>query len=363
VKKILYLINDLNVGGTENVLFRLVEGLEKTKYQVKIVSILPTGLIGKKIVELGIEVCSLNSYKFNIRAIIQFHNILKNYKADILHCFLPQSIILGRFIGNFLHMPLIISSYRSNNFGDRLQILAFRITNKWSHINTVVSSDMAESMMERHITNLKPTIIRNGINLRDYINQTFELRIKCRQELKIPETDMVITALGQLREAKGYFDLLGAITILKNKYSNIHYLIIGEGKLYSKIQDKIEEYHLGKYVNLLGQKNNPAYYLNASDIYVLSSLWEGFPNALLEAMACGLPSVATKVSGATEIIQNGQNGFLAKPNNPIDLANKLEKLILMKLEERKNIGLAARQTVEKYYSVEKMVSEYEKLYD
>lgn len=363
MKKILYLINDLNIGGTENVLFRLVRGLDTTKYQIKIVSILPTGIIGEFFLRLGIEVYSLNSYKFNLKAVVRFYNILKNYKADILHCFLPQSIIFGRFIGNILHTPLIISSYRSNNFGSRLQILAFGITNKWSHINTVVSSDMAASIMEKHITNVKPIIIRNGINIKDYINQNVELRKKCRQELKISETDIIITALGQLREAKGYFDLLNAITILKIKYSNIHYLIIGEGELYSKIQNKIEEYHLGEEVNLLGQKNNPEFYLNASDIYVLSSLWEGFPNALLEAMACGLPPVATKVSGVTEIIQNGQNGFWAEPNNSIDLANKLEKLILMKSEERKNIGLAARQTVEKYYSIKKMVSEYEKLYD
>jgi glycosyltransferase involved in cell wall biosynthesis len=241
--------------------------------------------------------------------------------------------------------------------------LALSITNKWSHINTVVSSDMAVSIIEKHITNVKPIIIRNGINLKDYINQNVELRRECRQELEISETDIIITALGQLRKAKGYFDLLNAITILKNKYSNIHYLIIGGGELYSKIQNKIKEYHLNKDFNLLGQKNNPEFYLNASDIYVLPSLWEGFPNALLEAMACGLPSVATKVSGVTEIIQNGQNGFLAEPNNSIDLANKLEKLILMTKKERTRIGLVARQTVEKYYSVEKMVSEYEKLYD
>lgn len=363
MKKILYLINDLDIGGAENVLLHLVENLNKAKYQIQVVSILPIGLIGERIETLNVKVYSLDSRKFNFKAIRRLYSIVIDYQPDILHCFLPQSIILGRLLGHLLHVPLIISSYRSSNFGSHLQTLIFRLTDKWSHVNTVVSSEMATSIEKNHITRQKPIIIRNGIDIKSFVIQNSELRMECRQQLKIDQNDIIITAVGQLREAKGYLDLVDTIAILKNKYSNIHFLILGEGKLRLQIENSIRKYHLEGYISLLGQKNNPVFYLNASDMYILPSLWEGFPNALLEAMACGLPSVATKVSGAVEIIQDGFNGFLAEVNNPSDIADKLENLILMKESERKEIGLLARQTVERYYSIEKMVSEYEKLYN
>jgi glycosyltransferase involved in cell wall biosynthesis len=146
------------------------------------------------------------------------------------------------------------------------------------------------------------------------------------------------------------------------KNIDIKLLILGEGEDECKLKKQITDLNLKNNVFLLGKKENIFDYLNVSNVFVLSSLWEGLPLSLLEAMACGLPVVATNVGGIPEVVKDGLSGFLVEPKNPTILAKKIEYLLNLDIESRKKMGAEGRKIVESKFSLEKMVNNYENLY-
>ena len=127
-------------------------------------------------------------------------------------------------------------------------------------------------------------------------------------------------------------------------------MIIGEGDEKEFLEKQIISLGLKDSVFLLGQKDDIFRYLNAADIFVLASLWEGFGVAVAEAMACGLPVVATSVGGIPEVVEDGKTGFLVEPKNSELLAEKIEYILNFSEEERKT---AKAKNAKNYYSSEK----------
>jgi glycosyltransferase involved in cell wall biosynthesis len=138
-------------------------------------------------------------------------------------------------------------------------------------------------------------------------------------------------------------------------------LLVGEGPSRPELEARTTELGLGDRVRFLGEANEVAGLLNAGDVFALSSLSEGVPMALLEAMACGLPAVATRVGGCPEVVAEGQTGLLVPPGQPGPLAAALGR-ILVRREEAREWGRAGRQRVESRFSLEAMVRAYARIY-
>jgi len=362
--KIAYLINDLDAGGAEVFLERLLGRFDKEKFDSIVISILPLGIVGQRMAGNNIKIVCLSKDRTPgiIGMAFALSKVLRQEKPDILNCSLFHSIILGRAVGRICGVKKIVSVFHSDDLGSFFRKFFLMATDIFSDRDIAVSQKIAQRLAKNNLAKpRKIEIINLGVNAADQKN--IRSRENIRRSFDTSDKDIVITALGRLHEAKGYFVLIDAAKILVSKYSDLKFWIIGEGGLRRELEVKIKKFGLENKIRLLGFEPRPNDHLNASDIYVLPSLWEGFPNSLIEAMACGLPPVAAKVSGAIEIIKDGQNGFLSEVNDPASLADKLEKLILMSREERKKIGLLARKTVEENYSIEKMIGEYEKLYN
>jgi glycosyltransferase involved in cell wall biosynthesis len=362
--KIVYLINDLDTGGAEIFLERLLKGFRGKDFNSTVVCVLPLGTVGQRMADSGIKVICLSKTRKTgiLGAAFALSGVLKKEKPDVLNCSLFHSIILGRVVGRICGVKKIISVFHSDNLGGLFRRMFLRFTGGFSDCDVAVSQKIAQSLARKKIAKLqKIKIINLGVDIAGEKNN--RNRGEIRSSFNVSDNDIVITALGRLHEAKGYFVLIDAAKILVSKYPNLKFWIMGEGRLRREIEARINERGLAGKLELLGFKIDPSDRLNASDIYALPSLWEGFPNSLIEAMACGLPPVASKVSGAVEIIKDGQNGFLSEVGDPADLAGKLEKLILMGRNEREKVGSAAKRTVEENYSVGRMVREYEKLYN
>jgi len=124
----------------------------------------------------------------------------------------------------------------------------------------------------------------------------------------------------------------------------------------------VKNYGLEDTIRFLGLREDVPKLMFASDIFVLTSLWEGLPGVVLEAMAVGLPVVATDVGGTPELVEDGTNGFLIPPGNPMKMADAIEKLINMSGEARRKIGSMGKEIVKEKFTVETMARKHEGLY-
>lgn len=211
-----------------------------------------------------------------------------------------------------------------------------------------ISRDSANGFIDKGLDRSKVYYIPNGVDLPVLKKESYASNNK-------------IIYIGRLSYEKGVDILIDAMGIVSSKYPNVKVDIIGDGPEADKYKALIKRSGIGRNINLLGEKHNlKSFYLN-SDIFVLPSRTEGMSNVLLEAMSYGLPCIATAVGGNKEIIVNGENGFLVKPEMQDGLAESVIELIKdQNLRER--IGKNARQTIEEKYSIDMIADRYLEFY-
>jgi glycosyltransferase involved in cell wall biosynthesis len=160
---------------------------------------------------------------------------------------------------------------------------------------------------------------------------------------------------------KNHKVLLKAISEVKKRNIQIKCLLAGDGPLRKEIEDKTAELNLGDEIIFMGQRDDVNAIFSLFDIFVLPSSCEGFPNALLEAMACGLAVIATNAGGVPELVEKGRNGVLVKPGDDFELAAAIIKLCQSQ-DIRNNLGSYARKKMEDKFSLKRMTKEYEDFY-
>lgn len=189
--------------------------------------------------------------------------------------------------------------------------------------------------------------------------QVKEKAVLLRNDLGIQPTDFVVGYVGRLVPAKGLLYLMKALTRIKRTASNVILLVVGEGGQKATLQAAAED--LGIKTHFAGyQTDTPPYYA-LMDVFVLPSFFEGLPGVVLEAMAMERPVVATNVGGTSDLICNGENGFLVSPGNSESIACALEKLILHE-DLRVKMGKVSRGIVEKRFLWDNIVDKVEMVY-
>lgn len=183
---------------------------------------------------------------------------------------------------------------------------------------------------------------------------------KKRRELGIPEDAFVLVSVGELNRNKNHIQVIKALEEINAKEKKIFYLIVGEGKLKSYLERKKQQLGLEKNVLLVGKRNDVIEILKASDLFVFPSLREGLPRALMEAMACGLPVIATKIRGNVDLIEDGKNGILVKVNNVAELIEAIKKLCV-NVELRETFALKNQEKV-KDFSILVVSKKMEEIY-
>ncbi len=174
-------------------------------------------------------------------------------------------------------------------------------------------------------------------------------------------TGKVLISVGRLTEAKDQITLLSAIELLKKQGRNIFLIVVGDGELRIPLEKEIAQKKLTDCVYLTGSRSDVYRLLPGVDAFILSSKREGFPMSILEAMAAGLPVIATKVGGIPEVIKDGENGILVPPQDQNFLANAICH-VLDDSELSANLAHRARITVEQNYSIQAVTEVYTKIY-
>jgi glycosyltransferase involved in cell wall biosynthesis len=205
----------------------------------------------------------------------------------------------------------------------------------------------------------KIRLIPNGINIEKFEENKEE---NFKEKLELPLDKKIIISVGSLTKQKGYEKFFEALADIKKKGWDFKYIILGEGPERNKLEAKINELDLKDSIDLLGIKENVPEYLQAADIFAMPSLWEGFSISLLEAAASKLPLLVSPVGGNTEIVKNGETGFLAEIGNTNSWQEALKKMLSLNQEELQKLGEKAHILVKEKYSLEKMINEYENLF-
>src|SRR5207244_3756077 len=207
----------------------------------------------------------------------------------------------------------------------------------------VLSSRMEKWLVEQDFTLPDVELIPNGVDL-----TRFTL---AREDTSIGEREQVVVCVSKLRYEKGIDVLLQAWQLVHQQAPQARLIIVGSGYLQAQLECMAKELGIAASIEFAGLQSDVPGQLHRGSMAVLPSRWEGMPNALLEAMACGLPCVATRVSGSEDIIQHGVNGLLVESEDYQNMAQALLTL-LRDPGLAQQYGRAARATIEQYYSLE-----------
>ena len=222
-----------------------------------------------------------------------------------------------------------------------------------------VSSRLAERMAaEMKLSVERITTIRNGVDLSRF-NPGH--RAAARAALDLPAEALVLGSVGRLVPVKDHATLLEAVALLKRDRVDATLVLSGDGPLRDALLARAAALGIQNQVRLLGHRKDVEVVLAALDVFVLSSVSEGLSNTILEAMATGLPVVATRVGGADELVRDGETGLLVAPGSPREMAAALGRFVTDRAA-RRTMGAAGRDRVEAEFALSTMVQRYEALY-
>jgi glycosyltransferase involved in cell wall biosynthesis len=316
------------------------------------------GSIADEIRALGIPVLDLGmTSKWRWDALTKLYRLLRRERPTILHTWMFHANIPGRVLGRLAGVPIIISSERTMGMESCWRYSINRMTNRWTDRVVCVSQQVADFVVNHiGIPKDKIVVIPNSTIIPDL--ERLPSKRQARTGLGLPLDRVLVGTVARLDPVKRLDVLLRALTSLPDTYA----VIVGGGPERAGLAALSEDLRLTDRVHFAGQQENVWPWLAALDVFALSSDWEGMPNALLEAMAAGLPAIATAVGGTPEVVVDGVTGLLVPPHDPTALAEAIRRLLDdPNLGQR--MGQAGRERVLQHFSVEQMVERTQTLYE
>ncbi len=367
MKKILYLVTQSDWGGAQKYVYDLATNLsQNNNIIVAGGEQCENGELAQRLKEKNITYHPISHLK---RAILPWHDFLafwqivkliKQEKPDIIHLNSTKISILGSLAGQWCKAPKIIFTAHGWVFSEELSWFKktlYTILEKWTakfkhQIICLSEFEKNNTIKNKIAKSEKISVIYNGIKPIDFLS-----REQAREKLNLNKDELMIGIIANLYKTKGLEYLIESIKDL-----NLKLIIIGGGPEKENLKSKILNLGLENKIKLIGNiKNNASSYLKAFDIYVCSSIKEGMPYTILEAMQTGLPVVSTNVGAIPEVIENNRTGFLVEPKNSEQLVVKI-KYLIDNPNVAKKLGKNAKEKVKKF-SLEKMIKKTEELYN
>jgi glycosyltransferase involved in cell wall biosynthesis len=359
-----FLIASLAYGGAERQLAQVAVGLRERGWNVRVISMMePQGYAAQLATE-NVEVVTLGMRrgKPDLRALFRLLGLFKS-RPIVLTNFMYHADVLGRVAGRIANVPHIVSCIRNEQFGGQWRDIILRLTRPLVDINVVNSRLAALACARRSV--IYPNefrIIPNGLDLSRFRQRADSARTAIREQLSIGAADFLWVAIGRLEASKDYGNLIDAFAEVVSDRENVKLLIAGEGRLRPQLAGRIRERGLCQRVRCLGLRDDVPDLLFAADAVVLSSAWEGSPNAILEAMGAGRPAVATNVGGIAELLTDGVNGFVVEPRDTIALRRGMIRMMRLPPAQRVKMGRAGRERAIERHALPRIIEMWDGLY-
>jgi glycosyltransferase involved in cell wall biosynthesis len=356
-----FLIRSLNVGGTERQLIELVKGLDSNHFDITVGLFYNEGALIEEIKSMPwIHVVSLNkSGRWDIiRFVLRFIKLLKSLQPDILYSFLPDANIAGLIAGRLSGVKRIVWGVRASNMDvsryDWLARMSLRLSAFLSKFpDAIIVNSHVGKEFHRGIgysTN-RMMVIPNGI-CTDRFKPDYSAGLKVRDEWGIDEETITIGLIGRLDPMKDHATFLRAVKIFNQEGCSVRFVCIGDGKgpCKSEIHSLCRTLGLNGSLIWAGEMEDMLSVYNAIDIITSSSLSEGFPNVIGEAMACGVPCVVTDVGDSAIIV--GETGVIVNPEDPQALADGWRRMLKHLEDKSYSIKEMARARIVSHYNSE-----------
>ena len=367
--RVLQVIPAFTIGGGEWMATYLAAALDPNRFESHLLSLHPPcqSPMEQYLAQRGIPIHSL--YKrsgLQLSAYLRLAQLLRRLRPDVVHT--HQTV--GRYVypvGRWIRPPLIVHTIHSvaqneirAAWARRVQSWAYR----WGVQPVAIAEEVAHTFREVY-GRTPAALIPNGIPVERY-TPNLEERLAWRQQERIDPDIIVIVCVAGLRPLKNHALLLRAYARLNPAQSNTLLLLVGAPDPHAPeyietLKQLVQSLGVSAYVRFLGGRSDVPVILKASDVFVLTSQYEGNPLSVMEAMAAGLPPVCTAVGGVPELIAHGQTGLLVPPNDETALAEALLRLIESP-DLRQQLGSAARTYALQHFDISAMARAYEQFY-
>ncbi len=358
-------------GGAQRNTLLTLKGLVGDRYQLELICG-PGGPLIQEAEAIGVRVHVVESllrpvqpWK-DLQAFLRLWSLCRRRRYDIVHTHSTKAGLLGRLAAWCAGVPIIIHTVHGVPFlidkslRSRVYLLLERLVAQVTDCVVCVGEVLRQELLAWKIApGEKLTTIHSGLDFSSYVPTRSPP--EARRQFGVEQAWPVIGCIGRLSEAKAQAYLVQAIDLLKEKYPGIRLLLVGEGKQRPSLEKLIRQSGLFRHVFLLGERDDITDFLNALDIYAMSSQWEGVGRALSEAMYWELPIVATPVNGVKEIVIHEETGLLVAPRDSRGLSSAIDRLAADR-ELARRLGSNAGKKARELMDGRRMIASLEELY-
>lgn len=362
--RVLHVIHGLSRGGLENGVVNLVNHLSQQEFQQAVCCLDWRGEMADRI-KPSVEIFELNRQSHDFSLPFRLAGLIKKWRPDVVHC-RNWNAWLDAAFANVLAggRPTLLWSFHGFADGNAFPLrrrLASRVLATITDRMFAVCRDSAGRYAQ--ISGIPPKlfdVIFNGVDCDRF--QVVTDKTALRADLGIPLHSTLVLTVASLTPIKDHHSLVkAAARVLEQTDRPVQFLFVGDGVLRSSIEAEIDRLELGDSIRLLGNSDRVPAYLSACDLFVLPSRLEGMSNAILEAMASGLPVVANRVGGNPELVEDGVTGLLCQQGNTHDMADAIRRLVEQD-SVRESMGVVARRRAEEKFSIRTMMDAYARYY-
>ncbi len=359
--RVLLLTTELRMGGAERVVCDLARRLDKARFDPAVAALDGRGPLADRLRAAGVPVYGLGAHRpvQVFGAIQRLTGLLRTERPALVHTHLIHATVVGRLAAARLGLPTVATVHIAERRRRPWHFRLDRWTGRWCAAWTAVSAAVADFHARRTgIARGRFEVIHNGIDL-DRMTPSAD-RGAARAALGLDREALTVGAFGRLDPQKGLDIYLEAVARLAPRHPGVQFVLAGYGPEEARLRERMARPDLAGRVRFLGRVDNPAELYHALDVLAFPSRYEGFGLVLVEAMACGVPTVAAGVDSVPELAGADRAALLVRPENPEALAEAISRL-LDAPERRARMAAAARERAQAF-DVRAMVTRYQDLY-
>lgn len=345
-------------------LLRFLSKVNRQKFDIRICSLIGSGRLTKACQQLGYQAWNLHlTSPLQLGKLMWLNRLCRSERIQLIHTYGLRADTVGRFIAHIAGVQVIVSSIRGPDEQRQWwHVMLDRATARWVDLFISNSEAGRQSRITRErFSPEKIVVILNGIECPEAMRDADRHALRAKYGVS-EDAHPVVGIVANLRAMKGHRDVIAALPALRQRFPQICVVCAGRDDSAGAIQQAAEEHGVQDSIKFLGYQEATQEILAISDVFLLPSYWEGCPASILEAMAAGVPIVATHVGGIPEIVEDRQTGLLISPRDPDAICEAIT-WVTEHHGEMATMVAKARQHVAERFSLDAMVRKIEETYE